>query len=148
MRVKIKMKKRGHSFVIGMWRLFQGPIQSSSSSDCVWSLGNSKGSLMSSLSTTDSCSSVLFNLLPPDFAAMLSASTADEAKETLHGLVFSLSLDDAPVENVFSGTFSSCVTANLSSFLKCFPSLTGEVTFKLFERQLRRVLITDPFWAM
>lgn len=129
-----------------MWRLFQGPIQSSSSSDCVCSLCDSKGSLTSSWSTTDSCSSVLFSLAAPAFVTAFSAPIVEE-KETLHGLEFILSLRDGPLDNVLSGTLSSCVTASLSSFLNCFPSLTGDVTFKLFPRQTRRVRTTEPFWA-
>lgn len=47
------------SFVIGMCRLFQGPIHNSSSSDNVWSLWDSIVSLLSLwLSTEVSCSSL------------------------------------------------------------------------------------------
>lgn len=134
--------------VIGIWRLFQGPIQSSSSSDCVWSLWNSKVSLMFLLSTVDSCSAGLFSLLSTDFTAVLSVTTGQGAKVTRVGRFLIFSVEKGPFDNVFKGTFSSCVTANLSNFLKCLPSRTGEVTFKLSVKQVRRVRTTEPFWAM
>lgn len=100
------------------------------------------------LSTMDSCSTVLFSLGPNVFPAVPSGPTGQGAKVTRVGLVFIFSVEKGPFDNVFRGTFSSCVTANLSSFLKCLPSRTGEVAFKVSGRQARRVLTTDPFWAM
>lgn len=143
-----------HSFVIGMCRLFQGPIQSSSSSDWVRSLCDPKGSLTSWLSTVDSCSSTFCVLSPSpfttfDFEAILSGPVVLEARDPLEGLVVRFcSPAEAPViMGLFKGIRSSCVTASLSSFLKCFPSRTGELSLMLLVCATRRVRIIEPFWA-
>lgn len=60
------------SLVMGMWRLFHGPIHNSSSSDCVLSLGHSSGSLMTSPSSSSSLSPSTFDSLSPSFNSSLS----------------------------------------------------------------------------
>lgn len=137
-----------------MCRLFQGPIQSSSSSDWVRSLCDPKGSLTSWLSTVDSCSSTICVLSPPpfttfDFEAILSGPVVLEARDPLEGLVVRFcSPAEAPViMGLFKGIRSSCVTASLSSFLKCFPSRIGELSLMLLVCATRRVRIIEPFWA-
>lgn len=142
------MKKITHSFVFGIWRLFQGPNQSSSSSECLWSLWNSKVSLMFLLSTTDSCSTVLFSLCPNGFPVVLSVPKGQGTNVTRVGLVFIFPVEIGPFDNVFRGTVSSCVTANFLSFLEGLPSQTEEVAFKVSVRQTPWVLTTETFCAV
>lgn len=149
------------SFVIGMCRLFQGPIHNSSSSDNVWSLWDSSVSLLSLwLSTEVSCSSLthgplLFLSIKPLAILVLDPkllrSVMVDPREPQEGRVLRLTSTSegthVPVPFSVSGGGSSWVTPNLSSFLKCLPSRHGEPTFKLFGWGGRLVRTIVPFWA-
>lgn len=143
------------SFVIGMCRLFQGPIHNSSSSDNVWSLWDSSVSLLFLwLSTEVSCCSVTHGpLLFLSIVALailvldpkLLSSLMVEPRELQEDRVLRLMsmLEGTLVPLSFSASFpmsstlitgggSSCVTPSFSSFLKCLPSRHGEPIFRLF----------------
>lgn len=143
------------SFVIGMCKLFQGPIHNSSSSDNVWSLWDPSVSLLSLwLSTEVSCSSptqrpLLFLSIKTLAILVLDPkllrSVTVDPKEPREGRQLRLmsTLAGAHVPAPFSVSFSgpsmprvgegsSCVTPNLSSFLKCLPSRHGDPPFMLF----------------
>lgn len=106
------------SFVIGMCRLFQGPIHNSSSSDKVWSLWDSSVSLLSLwLSTEVSCSSLtnwpLLFLSIKTFAILvldpkLLRSLMEDPREPQEGRVLRLTstLGGTHVPVPFSVSFS------------------------------------------
>lgn len=158
------------SFVIGMCRLFQGPIHNSSSSDNVWSLWDSSVSLLVLwLSTEVSWSSLTHGpllflsikvLLILGLDAKIFRFVMVDPREsqedrvlrltsTLEGthvpVPFSVSFSEPSVLRMGAG--SSWVTPNLSSFLKCLPSRHGEPTFRLFGRGERLVRTIVPFCA-
>ncbi len=158
------------SFVIGMCRLFQGPIHNSSSSDNVWSLWDSSVSLLSLwLSTEVSCSSLTHRtllflsiktlailVLDPKLLRSVIVDPREPQEDWVFRLTSTLVETHAPVlfsvlfpvlSMLLMGVGSSWVTPNLSSFLKCLLSRHGEPTFKLFGRGGRLVLTIVPFCA-
>lgn len=158
------------SFVIGMCRLFQGPIHNSSSSDNVWSLWDSRVSLLSLwLSTEVSWSSLTHRpllflsikalaifVLDPKLLRTVMLDPREPQEERVLRLTSTLQGThiSVPFSVLFSvpsiltiGGGSSWVTPNLSSFLKCLPNRHGDPTFKLFRWGVRLVRTMVPFWA-
>lgn len=158
------------SFVIGMCRLFQGPIHNSSSSDNVWSLWDSSVSLLFLwLSTEVSWSSLTHGpllflsmkalailVLDPKLLRSVMVDPREPQEDrvlrltsTLQGIhvLVSFSVSFPEPSMLITGGGSSCVTPNLSSFLKCLPSRHGEPSFRLFGRGERLVRTIVPFCA-
>lgn len=164
---KITFCTASQSLVIGMCRLFQGPIHNSSSSDNVLSLWDSSVSLLSLwLSTEVSCSSLTHGtLLFLSIKALailvlgpklLRSAMAGPRDDRVFRLTSTLEETHVPVpfsvlfpvpSMLIIGGGSSWVTPNLSSFLKCLASRHGEPTFKLFGRGGRLVRMIVPFCA-